>query len=149
MPSAPVPHPAPPINILLVEDRSPLRRVIRALIESDPRFQVTAEAGSPAEALAVRPEPLHLAIVDLALGQAEDGLDLIEGLKRQRPGLPILVLSMHSEAMHAKHALRAGALGYLMKDQATEHLHEAMASVAAGKPWLSEALRNDPDYLAG
>lgn len=146
---APARHPTQPINILLVEDRASLRRVVRILIESNPQFKVVAEAGTPAEAVASLQGPLHLAIVDLALGQAETGLDLIRSLREQRPGLPILVLSMHSEEMHAQHTLDAGALGYLMKDQATEHLHAAMTAVAAGKLWLSKALRNDPKYQAG
>ena len=145
---APARQPTQPINILLVEDRPSLRRVVSILIESDPRFKVVAEAGTPAEAVAAVQGSLHLAIVDLALGQTETGLDLIRSLREQRPGLPILVLSMHSEEMHARHALNAGALGYLMKDRATEHLHAAMTAVAAGKLWLSEALRNNQEFQA-
>lgn len=148
MPREFAPQPSPPITILLVEDRAGLRRVVRALIESDPRFKVAGEAGSPTEAVAtaVKLQP-QLAIIDLALGGPDNGLDLIKDLKAKLPALPILVLSMHSEEMHAKHSLRNGALGYLMKDRAPEFLHEAMATVLRGKRWISEAMRNHPDIL--
>ncbi|MGC3970519.1 MAG: response regulator transcription factor [Pirellulales bacterium] len=117
-------------------------------MESDERFKVASEASSPAEAIAAaeRIKP-QLAIIDLALGGPENGLDLIKDLKAKLPTLPILVLSMHSEEMHAKHSLRSGALGYLMKDRAPELLHEAMATVVRGKRWVSEALRNHPSIL--
>lgn len=139
MPSSPTPEKPACIEILLVDDRPSLRRVVRVLIEREPRFKVVAEAASPAEALAAASQAKpRLAIVDLALGQAGSGLDLIADLKKQQPDLLILVLSMHSADLHAKHALRAGALGYVMKDQAPDHLHAAMDAVLNGKIWLPE-----------
>ena len=138
----PAPAVTPAISVLLVEDHPGLRLTIRHLVENDPAYRVSAFA-SPEQALAaVAQHPPKLAIVDLALGGA-NGLDLIESLRRQLPDLPILVLSMHSEAMYARHALRAGANGYLMKDQAIEHLHEALGTVRRGKRWLSAAFRDD------
>jgi DNA-binding NarL/FixJ family response regulator len=69
-----------------------------------------------------------------------NGLDLIKRIKDRNGHVRILVWSMHSESLYAERALRAGALGYLNKDQATDKIVEAIRRVLAGKVWLSEAM---------
>jgi DNA-binding NarL/FixJ family response regulator len=79
-----------------------------------------------------------LAIVDLNLGD-EDGLDLIKTMKAQYPHLVILVLSMHNERYYAERALKAGARGYIMKEEAGNKVIDAIKTVMSGKVYLSEA----------
>jgi DNA-binding NarL/FixJ family response regulator len=69
-----------------------------------------------------------------------NGLDLIKRIKDRNDHIRILVWSMHSESLYAERALRAGALGYINKDQATDKIVEAIRRVLAGKAWLSEAM---------
>jgi DNA-binding NarL/FixJ family response regulator len=79
-----------------------------------------------------------LAIVDLNLGD-EDGLDLIKEMKVQYPHLVVLVLSMHNERYYAERALKAGAQGYIMKEEAGNKVIDAIKIVMSGKIYLSEA----------
>ena len=80
-----------------------------------------------------------LAVVDLTL-QDRGGLELIKDLQVRRPKLPILVLSMHDETVYAERALRAGAKGYIMKQEATDHVVEAIRRIRDGGVYLSERM---------
>ena len=77
--------------------------------------------------------------MDLTL-QDRGGLELIKDLQVRRPKLPILVLSMHDETVYAERALRAGAKGYIMKQEATDHVVEAIRRVREGGVYLSERM---------
>lgn len=136
------------IKILLVEDHDLLRRGLRILIEANARYTVCGEADSAPAAieLAVKLKP-DLALVDLTL-KGSTGFELLKELKRLLPDLPSLVLSLHSEDMYAASALRAGARGYLKKEDAKKHLDEAMAAILSGKVWLSDLMRRSmPEFL--
>jgi DNA-binding NarL/FixJ family response regulator len=128
-------------KVLLVEDHPLVCQTMAALINSQKDLAVCGQAFSLQEALraAARLKP-DVAIVDLGLGQ-ESGLQLIGLLQQQRPGLPILVVSMHEEDLLALPALRAGARGFVSKHRAATDLLEAIRQVLAGAIYLSPDMR--------
>jgi DNA-binding NarL/FixJ family response regulator len=131
-------------KILLVDDHPLMRRGLAALIESEPDLAVCAEAGTRHAALAaVARRPPDLAIVDLSLEGGEDGLDLVKALKVRSPSIAALVLSMHPEALYGERALRAGARGYIAKQQLGDAVLAAIRRVLAGRIYMSEALGTD------
>ena len=83
-----------------------------------------------------------LMIIDLSLPGAH-GLELIKNIRAEFPKLPILVLSMHDESLYALRALRAGAQGYVMKQEALENVIHALHEVFAGRPYLSPAMSSE------
>jgi DNA-binding NarL/FixJ family response regulator len=127
-------------RILLVDDHALFRRGLASLIETEPDLAVCAEADShqsALEAIAVR-EPA-LVIADLSLKNSE-GLELIKDIKRRWPGLPVLVLSMHDESVHAERALQAGARGYVTKQDFSDTVLAAIRRLLAGEIHTSEAI---------
>jgi DNA-binding NarL/FixJ family response regulator len=124
-------------RIVLVEDHPIVREGIAQLINRQSDLMVAGEAGDAHTALRVikktRPD---VAIVDLSLG-AESGLELIKTLMAEHPDLAVLVLSMHDEEVFAERALRAGALGYVTKQEATDVLLAAVRQVLRGDVWVS------------
>lgn len=129
------------IRILLVDPHAVVRKAVRRLLEVDPALAVCAEAETPEQVeRALRRHHVDLAILDLAF-QRDDGLTLIRVLRARYPAMLILVLSMHKETMFAEAALRAGAQGYLMKNDAADHLVPAVHQVRAGKIYVSEAIQ--------
>jgi DNA-binding NarL/FixJ family response regulator len=125
-------------TILIVDDHPLLRHGLAALIKSERDLDVCGEAATSAAALeAIREHPPDLVIVDLALDGA-DGLDLIKAMKARHPEIPALVLSMHDEALYAERALRAGARGYVNKQQLDDTLLVAIRRVLNGEMYMSE-----------
>lgn len=142
---------AAPPAILIVDDHSILRRGLTALIESDPALGVCAQAATRREALeAIRSNCPDLVIVDLALGD-DDGLELVKEIKTRHPHIASLVFSMHDELLYAERCLRAGAMGYVCKQNLDETLLVAVHCVLAGKTYMSEALsaRLAARYIGG
>ena len=140
-----IPEPAPgKANILLVDDHPLMRRGLAALIDGEPDLVVCAEAGNRHGALAaIARRAVDLAIVDLSLEGGEDGIDLVKALKVREPPVPALVLSMHPEAHYGERALRAGARGYVAKQQLGEAVLVAIRRVLAGRIYMSEALGSE------
>lgn len=127
-------------RIVIVDDHPIVRHGLARLIDGEPDLHVCASASTPAEALdAVRREKPDLALVDLALGE-ESGLELIKSLRALRPELRVLVISMHDEVHYADRVLRAGALGYIMKQEPAEQMIAAIHQVLAGNIYLSEPM---------
>ena len=126
-----------PHRVLIVDDHPIVRQGLRQLINQEPDLIVCGEATEPQQALAtaeaVQPD---VVIVDLTLKEGS-GLDLIKTLQAQRPALPVLVVSMHDEALYAERSLRAGARGYVMKQEATETLLHALRRVLDGEIYVS------------
>ncbi|MGE0450623.1 MAG: response regulator [Vicinamibacterales bacterium] len=126
------------IRLVVVDDHPLFRKGLVDLIHDEPGLQVCGEAATISEALSViAAEAPSVAVVDLSLGD-ESGLDLIASLAAHHPGVHVLVLSGHDERVHADRALKAGALGYIMKDKAATELLSAIRRVAAGKSYVSE-----------
>lgn len=127
-------------RVIIVDDHPPMRRGLAQLINSEIDLKTCGEAGNIPEALALietlKPD---IIIVDLALKNAS-GLDLIKVLKKDFPSLPILVLSMQSESVFAERVLRAGARGYIMKEETTENVIKALRQVLSGEVYLSDSM---------
>jgi DNA-binding NarL/FixJ family response regulator len=130
------------VKFLIVDDHPIFRHGLSTLVESDPRYVVCGEAGTIAEALALaESESPDMVLLDISLG-GESGLDLLKALRAARPEIRTLVISIHDEAVYAKRALRAHARGYLMKQEASSVLKEAIATIMEGKTFISAAFRD-------
>lgn len=127
-------------RILLVDDHAVVRFGIAQLINRQSDLVVCGEEEDARRALdtitRLRPE---LVIADLSLKDSS-GLELIRNIKAQFPTLPILVVSIHDETVYAEIAFRAGALGYLMKQEALEKIVTAIRRVLSGSVYVSDAL---------
>ncbi|WP_454741922.1 response regulator [Cupriavidus necator] len=126
-------------QILIVDDHPIIREGLTHVLNLHEDLHVCCAAGSAEEAMAAVACQPDLAIVDLSL-HSNSGLDLVKTLRQHYPKLAILVLSMHDETLFAERALRAGANGYLMKLEATEHILNAIREVLAGNIYLSAAM---------
>jgi DNA-binding NarL/FixJ family response regulator len=130
----------PQARILLVDDHPILLRGLSQLINQEVDMIVcgeTADAESALQAIgALMP---NLVIVDISL-KGTNGLELIKSAASRPPELPMLVLSMHNELLYAERALRAGASGYIMKEEVTDKLVFAIRRVLNGEIYLSERM---------
>lgn len=124
------------INILLADDHAVLRRGLRLLLDREPGFEVVAEAGSGHEAVRLGlSAAIDLAILDITM-PGTTGLDACRELKRQRPELRSLILSMHDDERLLFEALDAGAAGYVLKSVVDRELVDACRAVMRGEPFL-------------
>ena len=127
-------------RVLLVDDHAVVRFGIAQLINREADLVVCGEEEEASKALstisALKPD---LVIADISLKDSS-GLELMRNLKAQCPKLPILVVSAHDENIYAEIAFRAGALGYLMKDQALDRVITAVRRVLSGAIYVSDAL---------
>jgi DNA-binding NarL/FixJ family response regulator len=127
-------------RIVIVDDHPLFRKGLEQLIHSDGTFAVCGEADNGADAMEViRKLNPNLAIVDLSLPGA-NGIELIKNIRAEFPKMPILVVSMHDESLYALRALRAGAEGYVMKHEAMANVIQAIHEVFNGRPYLSPAM---------
>lgn len=125
-------------KVLVVEDHPIVRHGLMHLIEGQEDLTVCGEAESAPDALkAIGKSKPDVVIVDISLKGA-NGVKLIKDIKAQSPNLPVLVLSMYEESLYAERTLRAGAKGYVMKQEATETLLTAIRRVLGGDIWVSE-----------
>jgi len=124
-------------RVMLVDDHPLVRERLAEVLNEQPDLCVCCEAADRAEALAgiARVVP-DLAIVDLSLPNSH-GLDLIKDLLARHPRLPILVVSMHDESLYAERVLRAGARGFITKQEATQNILSAVRRVLAGDVYVS------------
>jgi DNA-binding NarL/FixJ family response regulator len=128
-------------KVLLVDDHPVVRQGLAQLINQDPDLVICAEAenGPQAFEAITRTNP-HVAVVDITLGDY-DGIELIKNIKATHPELPLLVLSMHDESLYCERALRAGAKGYIMKQEATTNVLTAIRRVLKGELFLSDKMK--------
>jgi DNA-binding NarL/FixJ family response regulator len=127
-------------RIILVDDHPILRRGLAQLISQDGEFVVCGQFDDAKSALASIPSlKPDLVVVDLTL-KGGNGLDLIKSIKANHSKLFVLVLSMHDEVVYAERAMRAGASGYVMKQEAPEQLLASLRSVLAGDISLSSRM---------
>ena len=129
-----------PITVVLADDHKVVRSGLRALLHSDGRFEVLAESGSVAgtidTVLACRPRVL---VLDLNMG-GESSLESIPRLRDEAPETQIVVLTMQENPGFAREALRAGAVGYVLKDAADDELMSAVLLAAEGRTYLNPQL---------
>src|SRR2546422_143687 len=126
------------LRILIVDDHAVFRQGLSELINQESDLAVCGEAESASEALRVievtRPD---VAVVDMSLKHS-DGIDLAKDIRLRHPRLPVLILSMHDESLYAERALRAGALGYITKQEAADKVMSAIRCVSGGEVYVSE-----------
>jgi DNA-binding NarL/FixJ family response regulator len=127
-------------RIFLVDDHAMFREGLRQLIDREPDFVVSGDAADFEEALkGISAAPPDLVITDISLS-GTSGIDLIKTLKSRHPELPVLVVSMHEETLYAERALRAGAMGYVMKQEPAKAVKAAIRKVLGGDIHLSDKM---------
>ncbi|NIO33172.1 MAG: response regulator [Gemmatimonadetes bacterium] len=128
---------APVARIGLVDDHALVRRGLAEMVDREPDMEVCGEAADASSALDMIEiaEP-ELVIVDITLKEGS-GLELIKQIKVRYASVRMLVLSMHDEKIYAERALRAGAMGYLNKEEPADKVIEAIREVLAGRIYLS------------
>jgi DNA-binding NarL/FixJ family response regulator len=130
------------VSFLVLDDHPVFRQGLGALIRSDERYEVFAEVGTPEEALEALEQGVpDIALVDISL-LGHNGLDLVKTLKAAHPEMLILIISMHDEVVYAERALKAGARGYVMKQEAASVVLDAIKTVLSGKIYVSAAMRD-------
>lgn len=128
------------VRVLIVDDHPIVRQGLAHLINREPDLHVIGEAEHASQALRlVDAEQPDLVIVDIMLKDTS-GLELIKQLKSRDAKTPILVISMHDESLYAERALRAGARGYVMKQEATASMLTAIRCVLRGQIYVSNQL---------
>ena len=127
-------------RILLVDDHPVVRQGIKQVLSGAFHPALVGEAASAEEGLSeARSTEWDVIVLDLTLPGAS-GMDLLKDLRRERPTLPVLVLSMHPADQFARRAMNAGASGYLTKDSAPTELVKAVGEVIAGRRYLNAAV---------
>ncbi len=131
----------PPAKRLLIVDDHPMMRTgLAQLIDNEGDLKVCAEADNAGQAIsAIAKQKFDLALVDISLPD-KNGLELIKDIRTLKPDLPILVVSMHDELIYAERVLRAGARGYIMKQEGGQKFLLAIRQVLAGKVFVSEKM---------
>ena len=137
-------------RVLLVDDHPVLRKGLVRLIDSKEEFVVCGEASTAADAMTlIRELDPALVIVDIGL-PGTSGIELTKTIRTEYPQLPVLILSMHEEALYATRALRAGAMGYIVKQDAIDNIASALREALNGRRYLSPVIaaqlqHNGPD----
>jgi DNA-binding NarL/FixJ family response regulator len=127
-------------RILVVDDHAIVREGLALLINQEPDLVVCAKAEDAEEALdVIETQVVDLAIVDISL-EGRNGLQLTEQIKSRHPHLPVLILTMHDEALYARRAFQAGARGYITKHEAAETVVAAIRLMLGGKDYISETM---------
>ena len=128
------------MRIVIADDHAIVRRGLRQILSDVSDLAVIGEAASSDELLTIlRSRPVDVVVLDLGLGD-RSGIDVVKYIKSEFPRLPVLILSMHREDLFAERALRAGASGYVQKEDAPEELLIAIRRVAAGGTYVSPGM---------
>ncbi len=135
-------EPARKTRIFIVDDHPIVREGLSLMMNREPDMMVCGEAEEATRAIqaiaAAKPDFL---ILDISL-TGPDGLDLLKNIRVRYPSMPVLILSMHDESIYAERALRAGANGYIMKQEATERVLVAVRQILAKKVYVSDRIAN-------
>src|SRR5262249_49946671 len=128
------------VKILVVDDHPIVRQGLAMVINQEDDMILDCEAGDATEAMeCFKKSQPDLAIVDISLKGAS-GIDLTKSLLALSPKLPVLVISMYDESLYVERVLRAGARGYLMKQEATEKVVSALRKILSGEIYVSEKM---------
>jgi DNA-binding NarL/FixJ family response regulator len=129
-----------PTRILIVDDHPLVRDGLAFRIGLQPGMSVVARAEGQDDALALlRDHPIDVALVDISL-KTGNGIELIKRIRAMYPSVKILVLSGFDESLYGERSLRAGAMGYLHKQESSEKLIDALTSIIRGRRYVSPAL---------
>jgi len=126
-----------PTRVFVVDDHPVVRQGLKLMLDQETDMVLCGEAESAREARRnVREATPDIIVADVSLKDAS-GIELVKELRELHPDVPVLVLSMHDESLYAERALRAGARGYVMKDEAPDRLITAIREIVAGGLYLS------------
>ena len=129
-------------KVLVVDDHPIVRQGLALLINRETDLTVCAEAEDARMAMqSITTTKPDILVVDISLN-GPDGLDLLKDIRMRHPELPVLILSMHDESIYAERALRAGAQGYIMKQEATEKVLVALRRILSNEIYVSERIAN-------
>jgi DNA-binding NarL/FixJ family response regulator len=141
-------------RVLLADDHNVVRRGLRLVLDAEPDLEVVAEAGDGAEAVEkALADDIDLAVLDVSMPRMT-GIQAAAELARRRPGLRLLMLSMHDNEQYFFESLKAGASGYVLKSAADRDLVEACRATMRGEPFLypgavTALIRDHLDHVAG
>jgi DNA-binding NarL/FixJ family response regulator len=136
----PAKNKASPKRVLIVDDHPMMRTGLARLIDNERDLKVSAEADNARQAMDIAVgQTLDLILLDISLPD-KNGLELIKDIRALKPGLPILVVSMHDESLYAERVLRAGGRGYIMKQEGGKMLLQAIRQVLSGQIYVSEKM---------
>jgi DNA-binding NarL/FixJ family response regulator len=128
------------IRVLIADDHTVVLKGLKQVLSDTPDINVVAEATTGQQVLDwVRSKPVDVVVLDIAMPDG-NGLDVLRTLKRERPSVPVVILSMHSEEQYGVLVLKAGASGYLTKESAPAQLIAAIRKVITGGKYISPAL---------
>lgn len=131
---------SPTIRIVIADDHAIVRRGLRMLLDGEPGLEVIAEASDAAAARRyVHGHHPDVLILDIQM-PGGSSLDMVPAIRAESPDTQIVVLTMQDEAAYARRAMRAGVLGYVLKEAADEELVEAVRRAAAGQSYLNPKL---------
>jgi len=134
------------IKILIADDHPIVRKGLKEIIEETPGMKVVDEASNGQELLEkVFKKDINVVLLDISM-PGRSGLDILRDMKRQKPKLVVLVLSMHPEEQYAVQALKEGASGYLTKKSAPDELLTALRKVSSGGKYVSSSLAEKLAY---
>ena len=132
------------VKVLVVDDHPIVRRGLMQLINQEPDLLGCAQAEGAMQALdELKQQPFDLVVVDISLNEI-NGIQLTEKIRSLYPKLPVLIVTMHHEAVYCQRALRAGASGYVMKNEAAEKIITAIRQLLSGKKYISETVMRNP-----
>ena len=127
-------------KILVVDDHAVVRDGVKRMFNEQPGTVAFGEASTPHEAIKlVSEQDWDIVVLDLALGE-RSGLEVLQELKKLRPKLPVLILSMYAEEQYARRAFKAGASGYITKECTRAELVGAITTVLHGRKYVSPTL---------
>jgi len=139
-PKTPFSHASRKVRVFVVDDHPIVRQGLGLMINREADMMVCGEAEEAPSALrALSSTQPDVMIVDISLA-GPDGIELVKSIRARSSAIPILVLSMHDESTYAERALRAGANGYIMKQEATEKVLVAIRKILKGEVYLSDRI---------
>lgn len=128
-------------KIIIVDDHPVVANGIQQIIDREPDMKVIKSVQDAEAAVkSIETESPDFVIVDISLKGTTNGIDLIKGLKKRYPHVMTLVLSMHDENLYAERAIKAGAKGYIMKNDLTDNIIKAIRTILSGRLYLSDAI---------
>lgn len=128
------------LKILIADDHAIVRKGLKQILSKNSDMTVAGEAASGGQALEmIREESWDVVLLDISMPDG-NGLDILKQVKKEKPDLPILMLSIYPEDQYAIRTIKAGVSGYLTKDSAPEELVDAIRKVARGGKYISASL---------
>ena len=131
------------IKVLIADDHAVVREGLKQILSGTSDIVVAAEARNGDEVMdKLAQEDIDFVVLDITM-PCRNGLDVLRDIKSQRPGLPVLILSMYPEEQYALRVLKAGASGYLSKESAPDELIKAIRQISQGKKYIGPSLEEN------